>query len=84
MSLKIVFNPFTGNFDYVNSSTPSSLTIETPSGDVDALNVTFTPTSEPIYVVADGITYFDGAGYTYVAPDIIMDVPPSQYIRDAI
>lgn len=59
-------------------------TLETPSGLVNASNTTFTPTSEPQYVVADGITSFDGAGYTWVSPNIVMDVAPSQYIRDAI
>lgn len=60
------------------------VTIETPAGVVDASNTVFTPSAEPLYVIADGITYFDGAGYTWSSPTITMDVPPSQYIRDAI
>lgn len=58
------------------SSTP-----ETPTGTVNSVNATFTPSSEPKWVVADGTTYFDGAGYTWGGTDITMEVPPSQYIR---
>lgn len=56
-------------------------TVETPTGTVNASNTTFTPSAEPQYVVADGITYFDGAGYTWGGTDIVMDIPPSVYIR---
>ena len=60
------------------------VTIQTPTGTVDGSNTTFTPTSQPSFVVADGITYFDGAGYTWGGVTIVMDVPPSQYIRVAV
>ncbi len=60
------------------------VSIETPVGTVNSVNDTFTVTAEPLYVTADGIQYFDGAGYTYAALTITMDVPPSQYIRAAI
>ena len=56
-------------------------TIETPTGSVNASNTSFTVSAEPQYVVSDGITYFDGAGYTYSALTVTMTVPPSQYIR---
>ncbi len=56
-------------------------TIETPTGTIDGSNTSFTVTAEPTYVVSDGITYFNGAGYTYAALTLTMDVPPSQYIR---
>jgi hypothetical protein len=67
-----------------SSGTGGGVTIETPSGDVDASNTVFIPTSEPLWVVSDGIQYFDGAGYTWSGASITMDIPPSQYIRDAI
>lgn len=57
------------------------VTVETPSGDVDGVNQTYNVTAEPKWIVVDGITYFDGAGYTYSDPDIIVDTPPSIYIR---
>lgn len=56
-------------------------TVETPTGTVNSTNTAFTVTNEPLWVVSDGITYFDGAGYTYAALSITMDIPPSQYIR---
>lgn len=57
-------------------------TIETPTGAVDGSNDTFTVSAEPAYIVADGIAYFSGAGYVFNPPDeIVLDVPPSQYIR---
>lgn len=64
------------------SSTSSGGTVYyTPSGTVNGSNTTFTPTSTPTSVNADGITYFSGAGYTFTAGNIIMDIPPSSYIR---
>jgi len=59
-------------------------TVETPTGTVNASNAVFTPSAEPQYVVADGITSFAGAGYTWNGTTITMDIPPSQYIRAII
>ena len=59
----------------------SGVTVEIPTGSVNSANTTFTVTAEPQWVVSDGITYFDGLGYNYVALTITMVVPPSQYIR---
>ncbi len=53
----------------------------TPTGTVNGSNTVFTVLSEPSSVIADGITYFAGAGYTYLALTITMDTAPSQYIR---
>ncbi len=53
----------------------------TPTGTVNGVNTVFTVASEPSAVVSDGITYFNGFGYTYAALTITMDIPPSQYIR---
>jgi hypothetical protein len=58
-----------------------SVTVETPTGTVNASNKVFTVTAEPKWVVADGTQYFDGAGYTYAALTITMDVAPSASIR---
>lgn len=62
----------------------SGAVIEAPTGTVNAVNTVFTPSAEPDYVVADGITYFDGAGYTWNGTTITMDIAPSQYIRAAV
>lgn len=62
----------------------SGITVETPSGSVNAVNATFTVSGVPKYIVSDGITYFEGAGYSRSTLTITMDVPPSQYIRAII
>jgi len=66
------------------SSGGTSVSIETPAGAVNAVNTTYTVTATPLWVTADGIQYFEGAGYSIVGLTITMDVPPSQYIRAAI
>jgi len=68
----------------INAGSGTGVTVETPTGTVDATNASFTVTAEPKWIVSDGITYFDGAGYTYAALSITMDVPPSQFIRAII
>lgn len=62
----------------------SGVTVETPTGSVNSVNDTFAVSDEPQWVVSDGITYFDGAGYTYSAPNITMTIPPSSFIRAII
>lgn len=52
-----------------------------PTGTVDASNAVFGVTAQPTSVIADGITYFEGFGYSYAALSITMDIPPSQYIK---
>jgi hypothetical protein len=69
-----------------SSSSPSSsasggATVETPPETPDGVVTAFTVSDEPQYVVADGATFFDGAGYTYSALTITMDNPVTQYIR---
>ncbi len=53
----------------------------TPTGTVNAVNTVFGVLSQPASVVSDGITYFEGFGYSYAALNITLDVPPSQFIR---
>jgi len=65
----------------VISVTAGGANIETPTGDVDGVNDTFTVTATPAWIVADGITYYEDAGYTRSGTTITMDIPPSQYIR---
>lgn len=64
-----------------SSSSGGSLTPNIPSGVVNGTNTVFTATSTPLFVVADGSTYFNGAGYTLVGLTITMDNAPTQYIR---
>ena len=62
----------------------SGIEVETPTGDVNSSNQTFAVSAEPKFVIADGIIYFAGQGYSYSAPDITMDIPPSIFIRAII
>ena len=55
--------------------------IETPSGTVDGSNVTFTVTNTPVFVMGDGVMYFNNAGYTISGTTVTMDSPPSYSIR---
>lgn len=53
---------------------------ESPTGS----GTTFTFASDPKYIVSDGVTYFEGFGYTYSGGVATMTVPPSEYIRGFI
>lgn len=68
----------------VISASSSGVVVETPTGSVNGSNASFTVTAEPEWIVADGIIYFAGAGYTYSALTVTMDVAPSQFIRAII
>lgn len=62
----------------------ASVTVETPTGSVNGANTTFTVTAEPKWIVADGIIYFAGLGYSYNALTVTMDIAPSYGIRAII
>lgn len=62
----------------------SGVTVETPPESPDAVIVAFTVSDQPQWVVADGTTYYEGAGYSYGAGTVTMDVPPSSFIRAII
>ena len=68
-------------FENATPAGGSGISIETPSGLVNSSNVTYTVIAEPKWIVADGITYFDGVGYTYAALTLTMTSPPGLYIR---
>ena len=57
------------------------ITVETPPETPDSVITVFTVSKTPKWVVADGIQYFSGNGYTANAGSVTMTVPPSQYIR---
>ncbi len=62
-------------------SSGGGASVEEPTGTIDGSNVTFTVSNDPLYVVADGLMYFSGAGYSYGAGTITMDSPPFSFIR---
>jgi hypothetical protein len=67
----------------VISSTGSGTgyTVETPSGAVDESNRTFTVTHAPVYIVIDGATYFQNAGYTLAGLTLTVTKAPVDFIR---
>lgn len=79
--MSIAYSQVNGQDTITFNSSGGGSTVETPTGTVNAVNTVFTVTAEPKFVVADGTTYFDGAGYAYSALSITMDVPPSASIR---
>ena len=54
-------------------------TVETPTGSLG--QTVFTVSTEPVFVVYDGNTYFDGTGYTYTPGTITTFQPVNLYIR---
>lgn len=56
-------------------------TVETPTGTIDDSNTTFTVTATPVYIVSDGTTYFNNAGFTLSGLTVTMAVAPTGYIR---
>ncbi len=54
---------------------------KTPTETPDGVILAFTVTTEPTDVIADGIQFFSGQGYTYAALTITFTNPPTQYVR---
>lgn len=77
----ITLTPLPNGTTRIDASGGGSSTPLTPTGDVDSVNTVFDVISQPSSVVADGITSFEGFGYSYAALQITMDIPPSQFIR---
>lgn len=61
----------------------ASLNVETPTGTVNGVNVTFTVLNTPKIVIIDGLCRFSGLGYTYASGTITVDslIPPISFIR---
>lgn len=53
----------------------------TPTGTVNGTNFTFGVATRPTMVMADGMGRVEGFGYTYSASNIILDIPPQDWIR---
>ncbi len=74
----LVVTPDNDAVQYIRIYTgSSSISIETPSGS----GTSFTVTATPLYIVADGATYFNGAGYSLSGLNVTMDNPVTQFIR---
>lgn len=53
----------------------SGMTVETPSGTVDDSNVTFTVTAVPVFVIINGVIYFENLGYTRATLTLTLAFP---------
>jgi len=73
-----------GDWELVTGGSGSGVTVETPVGTVNASNTSFVFSATPKWIVSDGITYFQGAGYSLAGLTATMDVAPSQFIRGII
>lgn len=76
MSIKYVFNPFTGKLDAIDVSSATGVAFETPVGTIDGSNATFTVSNIPTAIMLNGLTYFETDGYTLSGLTITMLVVP--------
>ena len=70
-----------GKYPLGGGSRTGDITVETPPETPNSDIVTFTVSKTPRWVVADGIQYFSGAGYTAGAGTVTMTIPPTTTIR---
>jgi len=54
---------------------------EIPSGSVNGINATYVVTEAPAMVFTEQGNLVEGFGYTYSAGQIVLDIPPQDYIR---
>lgn len=62
----------------------SGISVETPPEAPNGIIDVFSVSAQPQWVVADGTTYYENAGYTYGAHKITMAIPPGSFIRAII
>lgn len=62
----------------------SGVTVETPPEAANGSTTVFTVSAAPKWIVADGTTYYAGAGYSYSSLQVTMDIAPSSFIRAII
>ena len=81
---KLIFNPFTARFDYVNKggATPTFADNETPTGDVNGINDTFTLAHAPspaasLLLELNGQVQTQGVEYTLSGLTITFASPPA-------
>lgn len=68
----------TGN--KVISASAGGVNFETPA---ETSGTSFTVTHEPLYIIVNGVTYFEGLGYSYAGGTITLDFSLSGWIRSA-
>jgi hypothetical protein len=64
-----------------NKVISATVSFETPA---ETSGTTFTVTHTPSYIIVNGVTYFEGLGYSYLAGTITLDFDLSDgWIRSA-
>jgi hypothetical protein len=58
-----------------------ALVVETPTGTVNGVNVTFTVTGTPQFIVTETGIYVENFGYTLSGTTVTMTIAPSSFIR---
>lgn len=72
----------TGPTTFANAEdSGGTINVEGPTGLVNGSNVTFTVTNTPIFIVIDGLVYFENFGYTFSGGTITTTTPPFSYIK---
>ena len=79
--MSIAYSKVNGLDTLTFNASGGGISVVTPTGSVNAVNAVFTVSAQPQWVVADGVTYYEGKGYSYAALQITMDVAPSFFIR---
>jgi opacity protein-like surface antigen len=64
----------------------AGISVETPPESVDASTTVFTVSAQPQWIVSDGTTIYEGAGYSYSSGSgqVTLDLAPSSFIRAII
>lgn len=58
----------------------SGVSVETPTGAINGSNTNYTVANPPLFVISDGVTYFEGNGFTYSAGALTMDYAPTGFL----
>lgn len=82
--ISIAYSKVNGLDTITFDTSGSGVTVETPPETANGFLTVFTVTARPKWVVSDGTTYYEGAGYSYAALHVTMDQPPVSFIRDII
>lgn len=82
--VSVAYSKVDGQDTLTINASGSGIIVETPPEAVDAVNTVFTVSGQPKWIVQDGITLYEGAGYSYAAGVITTDLAPSQFIRAII
>ncbi len=79
--MTIAYSKVNGFDTLTFNSSGGGVTVETPVEIPNAVITVFTVSARPKWIVADGTTYYEGAGYSYASLQVTLDVPPSSFIR---